>query len=201
MAPTPCSSSGTKRSLPFHPSTSLGQKQISSPLKCVSIFYRSAPRPQQLQLLSQAWLGMEMCSWHGTPEPAFGYQPWVWFEVLPQENVHPLAEPSSLRPWRKSPATNSTTSLSSSFNAHLPEGQAAAPWHLSKPAWPQLHRSQCQNYTHCSPPSKEEQEKSSVRKQILNRVQLAPWLCPFSLQPGGDEEEVRMKRQPLHMLR
>lgn len=62
------------------------------------------PRPQQLQLLSQAWLGMEMCSWHrnSTPEPAFGYQPWVWFEVLPQENVRPLAEPFSLRPWRKS---------------------------------------------------------------------------------------------------
>lgn len=64
------------------------------------------PRPQQLQLLSQAWLGMEMCSWHrnSSPEPAFGYQPWVWFEILPQENVHPLAEPFSLRPWGKSPA-------------------------------------------------------------------------------------------------
>lgn len=45
MAPTPCSSSGTKRSLPFHPSTSLGQKQISFPLKCVSIFYRSVHSP------------------------------------------------------------------------------------------------------------------------------------------------------------
>lgn len=103
------------------------------------------PRPQQLQLLSQAWLGMEMCSWYrnSTPEPAFGYQPWVWFEILPQENVRPLAEPFSLRPWRKSPATNSTTSLSSSFSAHLPEAQAAAPWHLSKPAWPQIHHSQC----------------------------------------------------------
>lgn len=146
------------------------------------------PRPQQLQLLSQAWLGMEVCSWHrnSTPEPAFGYQPWVWFGILPQENAHPRAEPFSLRPWRKSPATNSTTCLSSSFSAHLPgEAQAAAPWHLSKPDWPQIHRSQCQNYTHCSPASKEEQEKSSVRKQILNRVQPAPLLCPFSLQPRG----------------
>lgn len=74
----------------------------------------------------------------------------------------------------------------SSFSAHLPgEAQAAAPWHLSKPAWPQIHRSQCQNNSHCSPASKEEQEKSSVRKQILNRVQPAPLLCLFSLQPGG----------------
>lgn len=39
-----------------------------------------------------------------------------------------------------------------------------------------------------------------MRKQILNRVQPCPLLCPFSHQPRGDEEEVRMKRQPLHTL-
>lgn len=122
------------------PSTSLGQKQIPSPLKGVSLGKKpissrnevppALAQPQQLQLLSQTWLGMEMCSQHrnSAPEPAFGYQPWVWFEILPEENVHPLAEPFSLRPWRKSPATSSNPSLSSSSSAHLPgEAQAAAP--------------------------------------------------------------------------
>lgn len=138
-----CSSSGTRRSLPLHPLTSLGQKQIPSPLKGVSMFSLgkepissstgvppALAQPQQLQLLSQAWLGMEMCSWHrnSAPEPAFGYQPWVWFEILPEEKVHPLAQPFSLRPWRKSPATNPNPSLSSRSSAHLPgEAQAAAP--------------------------------------------------------------------------
>lgn len=99
---TSCSSSGTRRSLPFHPSTCLGQKQIPSHLKGVSISspgrspqlqHRSAtspcPGPSSSSSLSQAWLGMEMCSWdrNRAPEPAFGYQPWVWFEILPEENV------------------------------------------------------------------------------------------------------------------
>lgn len=101
--------------------------------------------PQQLQLLSQACLGMEMCSWHkkSRPEPAFGYQPWVWFEILPEEKVHPLVLPQTLE---KSPATKSNPCLPSSSSAHLSgEAQAAAPWHLSKPHWPPIHRSQCQN--------------------------------------------------------
>lgn len=47
------------------------------------------PGPSSSGSLSQAWLGMEMCSWdrNGAPEPAFGYQPWVWFEILPEENI------------------------------------------------------------------------------------------------------------------
>lgn len=50
--------------------------------------HQPLPRPQQLQLPQPGLAGDGECSWHrsSTPELAFGYQPWVWFEILP-ENV------------------------------------------------------------------------------------------------------------------
>lgn len=145
-----CSRSGTKRSLPFHLSLPAPKADSFPPEGHFYLFPGKGDQqlqkcPQQLQLLSQACLGMEMCSWHkkSRPEPAFGYQPWVWFEILPEEKVHPLVLPQTLE---KSPATKSNPCLPSSSSAHLSgEAQAAAPWHLSKPHWPPIHRSQCQN--------------------------------------------------------
>lgn len=157
------------------------QKQTPSTPKAVSIFpWERSPAapaqcpqpllsPQQLQLLSQACPGVEMCSWHrnSNPEPAFGHQPWVCFKSL-----------------EKSPATSCSPSLPSS--AHLPgEAQAAAPGTSASHIGPKFTTASARviNSIHCSAPLRR-QQKSSVSKQILNRV-----LCPLCHQPG----EVRKK--------
>lgn len=90
--------------------------------------HQPLPRPQQLQLPQPGLAGDGECSWHrgSTPELAFGYQPWVWFEILP-ENVTTSSGRALLpQTLEKSPATNPSVPCRSS--AHLPgEAQAAAP--------------------------------------------------------------------------
>lgn len=137
--PTSCSSSGTRRPpLPsldfprpkadsFPPGFSLGRSPAALGQKC----HQPLPCPQQLQLLSQAWLGMERCSWHrkSSPEPAFGYQPWVWFEIL-LENITTSSGRAFLtsQTLEKAPSQRGQPFLPSSSSAHLPgEAQAAAP--------------------------------------------------------------------------
>lgn len=141
------------------------------------------PAPAQPQQL-QAWLGMEMCSCHrnSSPEPAFGYQPWVWFEILPEENLHPLAEPSSLshqlQPFSVLQFQCTPSRRSTSSSSLTPQ---------QKPDWPQISPEPVPElYFHCSPPSKRRAGEIICEKADPEPCEpSSPLLCPFSHQPGG----------------
>lgn len=128
---------------PSHTSTFLGQRQIPSHLKGVSVSSLGkepvssrtsatspCPGPSNSSSLRQAWLGMEMCSWdrNSTPEPAFGYQPWVWFEILPEENITPSSGRAFFPQTLEKVTSHQRQPFSVlQFSAHLPgEAQAAA---------------------------------------------------------------------------
>lgn len=100
---------------------SFGKEPLSS-----STVSPAPAQPQQLQLLSQACPGMEITN--SNPEPAFGHQPWVWFEILAEVTSHQLQPFSALQ------CTPSRRSTSSSSLA--PQQATLAP---DSP-------SQCQNY-------------------------------------------------------
>lgn len=171
----------------------LGQKHFPSLLKGVSILPHGKeptssrtevpPAPAQPQQL-QAWLGMEMCSCHrnSSPEPAFGYQPWVWFEILPEENLHPLAEPSSLshqlQPFSVLQFQCTPSRRSTSSSSLTPQ---------QKPDWPQISPEPVPElYFHCSPPSKRRAGEIICEKADPEPCEpSSPLLCPFSHQPGG----------------
>lgn len=183
-----------KEPLPVHPSTSLGQKQIPSHLKgvCIASLGKEptsatspCPGPSSSSSLSQAWLGMENAagteaaplSLHLVTSLGFGLKSFQ--RTLP----HPLAEPSSLRPWRShQPPTllcpaGPVHTFQEKHKQQLPDTSASQIGPTFTVASDRI------KFIAVQPPQRA--EKSSVRKQIPKWVQPPPSLCPLSHQPRG----------------
>lgn len=171
----------------------LGQKHFPSPLKGVSIFPlgRSPPAPgqkcpQPLPSLSSSrpgW-GWRCAAATETAPLSLRLVTSLGFGLKssPEENPHPLAEPSSLshqlQPFSVLQFQCTPSRRSTSSSSLTPQ---------QKPDWPQISPEPVPElYFHCSPPSKRRAGEIICEKADPEPCEASsPLLCPFSHQPGG----------------